>query len=70
MSRTRNSKRAEWLTIAEVLDELGGGLARSTFNDWRAKKVAPRCIKLPNNQIRIRRSDFESWLESRTEEAA
>ncbi|MGW4826690.1 helix-turn-helix transcriptional regulator [Amycolatopsis japonica] len=70
MSRTRDPKRAEWLTIAEVLDELGGHLARSTFNEWRAKKVAPRCIKLPNNQIRIRRSDFESWLESRTEEAA
>jgi predicted DNA-binding transcriptional regulator AlpA len=70
MSRSRDSKRAEWLTIAEVLDELGGNLARSTFNDWRAKKVAPKCIKLPNGSIRIRRSDFECWLASRTEEAA
>ncbi|PNE16708.1 hypothetical protein B1H26_24530 [Amycolatopsis sp. BJA-103] len=50
--------------------QLGSDLARSTFNEWRAKKVAPRCIKLPNNQIRIRRSDFDSWLEGPTEEAA
>ncbi len=41
------------LTIAEVCAELG--VARSTFYDWRAAKKAPRCIKLPNGDIRIRR---------------
>jgi predicted DNA-binding transcriptional regulator AlpA len=40
-------------------------IARSTFYDWRAKGRAPRCIKLPNGDLRIRLSDYESWLDSR-----
>lgn len=48
------------LTIAELCDELG--VARSTFYDWRAKGAAPRCIKLPNGEIRIRRTDLDQWL--------
>jgi excisionase family DNA binding protein len=55
------------LTIADLCDELG--VARSTFYDWRAAKKAPRCIKLPNGEIRIRRADLERWLED-LEEAA
>lgn len=50
------------LTIADVCAELG--IARSTFYDWRAARKAPRCIKLPNGDIRIRRIDLESWLQS------
>jgi excisionase family DNA binding protein len=53
------------LTLAEVCDELG--VARSTFNDWRAKGRAPRCIKLPNGSLRIRRAELDRWLESREE---
>jgi excisionase family DNA binding protein len=49
------------LTIADLCEELG--IARSTFYDWRAAKKAPRCIKLPNGEIRIRRADLERWLE-------
>lgn len=48
------------LTIADVCGELG--VARSTFYDWRAARKAPRCIKLPNGEIRIRRADLELWL--------
>jgi excisionase family DNA binding protein len=48
------------MTITEICSELG--IARSTFYDWRASKKAPRCIKLPNGSIRIRRADFERWL--------
>jgi excisionase family DNA binding protein len=48
------------LSIAEVCAELG--VARSTFYDWRAARKAPRCIKLPNGEIRIRRADLERWL--------
>jgi predicted DNA-binding transcriptional regulator AlpA len=44
--------------------------ARSTFYDWRAKGRAPRCIKLPNGEIRIRRTDFDTWLDSLEEAAA
>lgn len=56
------------LTIADVCTDLG--IARSTFNDWRAKGRAPRCIKLPNGHIRINRAEYERWLDSRTEDAA
>ena len=48
------------LTIAQLCDELG--VARSTFYDWRAKGASPRCIKLPNGEIRIRRTDLDQWL--------
>lgn len=55
------------LTIAEVCDDLG--ISRSTFYDWRAKGRAPRCIKLPNGDIRINRTEYERWLTT-LEEAA
>ncbi|WP_438699366.1 helix-turn-helix transcriptional regulator [Streptomyces antarcticus] len=48
------------LTVDEVCAELQ--VARSTFYDWRQKGRAPRCIRLPNGALRIRRSDFENWL--------
>ena len=55
------------LTIAQLCTELG--ISRSTFYEWRAKGRAPRCIKLPNGQIRIRRAEFDRWLESLEEVA-
>jgi predicted DNA-binding transcriptional regulator AlpA len=55
------SARPRKLTIAEVCADLG--IARSTFYDWRAAKKAPRCIKLPNGDIRIRSDHYETWLE-------
>lgn len=55
------------ITIAEFCTELS--VARSTFYEWRAKGRAPRCIKLPNGEIRIRRTDLERWLDT-CEEAA
>lgn len=56
------------MTLAEVCEELGIG--RSTFYDWRAKRRAPRCFKLPNGDLRIRRADFEDWIAARLEDAA
>ncbi|GAY12434.1 AlpA family transcriptional regulator [Pseudonocardia sp. N23] len=56
------------LTVADLCAELE--ISRSTFYDWRAKGRAPRCIKLPNGEIRIRRTDFENWLDSLEEVAA
>jgi excisionase family DNA binding protein len=50
------------LTVRDVCDELG--VARSTFYDWRAAHKAPPCLKLPNGDLRIKRSDFDRWLES------
>lgn len=53
------------LTIADVLAELQ--VARSTFDTWRGLGSAPECIKLPNGQIRVRRSALEDWLSSLAE---
>ncbi|MGW4638036.1 helix-turn-helix transcriptional regulator [Sphaerisporangium sp. NPDC004334] len=50
------------LTLAEVCEELQ--ISRSTFYDWRTKGRAPRCLKLPNGDLRIRRVDFEQWLKA------
>lgn len=57
------SRSRELLTVAELCDELA--IARSTFYEWRAKGRAPRCIKLPNAELRIRRADLEKWLQDR-----
>lgn len=53
------------LTVAEFCAELG--IARSTFNDWRAKGTGPRCIKIPNGELRIRRAEVDRWLNAREE---
>ena len=55
------------LTVAEVCAELG--VARSTFYDWRAAKKAPPCFRLPNGDLRIRRAEFDRWLEYLQESA-
>ncbi|MEU8994086.1 helix-turn-helix domain-containing protein [Streptomyces caniferus] len=53
-------KTRAMLTVPELCVELG--ITRSTFYDWRQKRRAPRCIKLPNGGIRVRRVDLEIWL--------
>ncbi|MPZ81603.1 MAG: helix-turn-helix domain-containing protein [Actinophytocola sp.] len=55
------------LSVKQFCEELG--ISRSTFYEWRAKQRAPRCIKLPNGEIRIRRAEYDRWLDSREEAA-
>ena len=55
------------ISVVDLCEE--AGISRSTFYEWRAKGRAPRCIKLPNGQIRIRRAEFERWLDSLEEVA-
>lgn len=57
-----------YLTVAEFCGEML--IARSTFYDWRAKRRAPRCIRMPNGELRIRRAEYERWLETLEEKAA
>jgi predicted DNA-binding transcriptional regulator AlpA len=57
---TDRSAAGTKLTLAEVCAELR--IARSTFYDWRAKGRAPRCIKLPNGELRVRRAELDRWL--------
>jgi len=62
---TRND---QLLTVPEVLAALGG-VSRRTFYRWRELGCAPRCIKLPNGELRVWRSDLMAWLESLREVA-
>ncbi|HEX3780691.1 MAG TPA: helix-turn-helix domain-containing protein [Pseudonocardiaceae bacterium] len=62
-----NTRQSGQLKVADVCAELR--ISPRTFNEWRAKGRAPKCLKLPNGELRIRRADFDSWLNSRQEAA-
>jgi predicted DNA-binding transcriptional regulator AlpA len=51
------------LTLDELLTELG--ITRSTWDNWRARRVTPPALKLPNGKLRFRRADLDAWLEDR-----
>ena len=51
---------SEKLTVHQVCAELS--ISRSTFYFWRQTGKAPRCIKLPNGEMRVRRVDLDAWL--------
>jgi predicted DNA-binding transcriptional regulator AlpA len=57
----------EKLTLEEVITDLK--VAPSTFYRWRQLGKGPRSIKLPNGDIRIRRSEYERWLAEREDAA-
>lgn len=57
------------MTVVEVLAELGG-VSRRTFYRWREIGAAPECIRLPNGELRIWRSELRRWLEDCRERAA
>ncbi|MYW04500.1 helix-turn-helix domain-containing protein [Streptomyces sp. SID3343] len=49
------------MTVKEVCAELKG-ISRRTFYRWRELGKAPAAFKLPNEELRIWRSDFTAWL--------
>jgi predicted DNA-binding transcriptional regulator AlpA len=55
------------LTVADVCADLE--ISRSTFYDWRATGRGPKCIRLPNGELRIRAAEYERWLEKLEESA-
>lgn len=67
----RHSRKV--LTVTEILEDLGGPdgpLPRRTWQEWRAKGTGPKCIKLPNGELRVCRTEYERWLESLGGDAA
>lgn len=69
--RNRSAERrrsSALMTIEELCEDLG--ISRSTFYDWRAKRKAPSCIKLPNGELRIHRVEYNTWLENLAVRAA
>jgi predicted DNA-binding transcriptional regulator AlpA len=61
--------RDELLSVDQVLEELGG-VSRRTFYRWREIGHAPECLKLPNGELRVWRSDLLNWLRKLREPAA
>ncbi len=51
------------MSVADMCAELGG-LSRRTFYRWRELGTGPRCLKIPNGELRAWRSEFLDWLES------
>lgn len=56
------------LTVKAFCELLG--ISRRTFQEWRAKGCAPKCLKLPNNELRISIAEYDRWIASREEVAA
>lgn len=61
-------RAGQLLTVDEVLEELGG-ISRRTFYRWRELRLAPRCIRLPNGELRVSRDVLDAWLDERVEGA-
>jgi predicted DNA-binding transcriptional regulator AlpA len=72
MARARPDRPApadELLTVAEMCAELGG-VSRRTFYRWRELGTGPRCLKIPNGELRAWRSEFWAWLDTLRDGAA
>jgi excisionase family DNA binding protein len=67
-SQPQQPDSREQLTVAEVCAELK--VARSTFYAWRQTGKGPAASKLPNGDIRILRSDLDTWLRNCREDVA
>ncbi|MFE3825230.1 helix-turn-helix transcriptional regulator [Streptomyces sp. NPDC059092] len=60
--------RPQMLKLPDVLTELD--MSRAAFYRLRARGKAPRLFKLPNGQLRVRRSDLDNWLNGCEDAAA
>lgn len=63
MSKTPRTTNG-MLTVDQILEDLGD-VSRRTFYEWRAKGTGPKCVKLPNGELRVRRTEYERWLAER-----
>jgi hypothetical protein len=62
-----DQKDDELLTVAQVLAELQ--VPRRTWQRWRELEIGPACLKLPNRELRVRRSALSEWLDGMQEAA-
>ena len=51
------------LTVEEVCRRLG--VSADTWYKWRARRITPKLIRLPNGSYRVRTKDLAAWLEAR-----
>jgi predicted DNA-binding transcriptional regulator AlpA len=57
------TSEARWLSIRQIAADLG--VSTSTAYKWSARGAPwfPRCIRLHNRDIRVRRDWYEAWLD-------
>ncbi|MGW1072321.1 helix-turn-helix transcriptional regulator [Streptomyces sp. NPDC002537] len=55
-----STTRTPALTLPEVLEEIR--MSRAAFYRMRARGKAPKILKLPNGQLRVRRADLDTWF--------
>ncbi|MEU3487341.1 helix-turn-helix transcriptional regulator [Streptomyces massasporeus] len=60
--------RPKMLKLPEVLEEIE--MSRAAFYRMRSRGKAPKLIKLPNGQLRCRRTDLDAWWSSVEDAAA
>ncbi|MEV6125034.1 helix-turn-helix domain-containing protein [Streptomyces sp. NPDC052077] len=60
--------RPKMLKLREVLEEIE--MSRAAFYRMRARGKAPKLIKLPNGQLRCRRTDLDAWWDHYEQNAA
>ncbi|MFF2118219.1 helix-turn-helix transcriptional regulator [Kitasatospora sp. NPDC058184] len=56
------------LKLSAVLEEID--MSRAAFYRMRARGEAPKIMKLPNGQLRIRRSALDAWWAAQEQDAA
>jgi hypothetical protein len=54
------NRKEEWLKVADILNDLD--IPRRTWQRWKELGLTPEMIRLPNRELRIRRSVYEAWL--------
>lgn len=64
----RTSPARGWLTVADICADLK--ISRRTWQEWRANNRTPKCRRLPNNTLRISKTDYAAWLEALPQEVA
>ena len=60
--RAKKIEIEEMISVAEICKALG--ISARTFYEWRAKDLAPDCIKLPNGSLRVEPEEYTRWLKA------
>jgi predicted DNA-binding transcriptional regulator AlpA len=66
--RGKKTEIEEMISVAEICKALG--ISTRTFYEWRAKGLAPECIKLPNGSLRVEPAEYDRWLKTLKKSAA
>ena len=66
--RAKKTPIEEMISVAEICTALD--ISARTFYEWRAKGLAPDCIKLPNGSLRVEPGEYDRWLKTRKQAAA